>query len=155
VYRAEDCIVTALLHDTLDDGDATLADVEALAGTTVAALVSTVARLSRNNQLLRRAYRRMIAAGEKVKADAEIEAMKSMILQMTEEPVVRSPLLLLWCSGSRSLPLGVSPYPFHSLTNPGARNWAGRLTQRKMLRFVRCFHFGVITGDGLWWRSDA
>jgi (p)ppGpp synthase/HD superfamily hydrolase len=111
VYRAEDCIVTALLHDTLDDGDATLADVEALAGTTVAALVSTVARLSRNNQLLRRAYRRMIAAGEKVKADAEIEAMKSMILQMTEEPVVRFPLLLLWFSFFVSLCVALS-FPF-------------------------------------------
>lgn len=81
--------MTALLHDVLDDGDGTLADVEAHAGRTVAALVSSVARLSRNNQLLRRAYRRMIAAGENVRAEAEIEAMKSMILQMTEEPLVR------------------------------------------------------------------
>lgn len=86
--------MTALLHDTLDDGDATLADVEAHAGSTVAALVSSVARLSRNNQLLRRAYRRMIAAGERVRAEAEIEAMKSMILQMTEEPLVRFVVLL-------------------------------------------------------------
>lgn len=81
--------MTALLHDVLDDGDGTLADVEAHAGRTVVALVSSVARLSRNNQLLRRAYRRMIATGENVRAEAEIEAMKSMILQMTEEPLVR------------------------------------------------------------------
>ena len=87
--------MTALLHDVLDDGDGTLADVEAHAGSTVAALVSSVARLSRNNQLLRRAYRRMIAAGENLRAEAEIEAMKSMILQMTEEPLVRCAALSL------------------------------------------------------------
>eukprot|EP00892_Ulva_mutabilis_P008840 jgi/Ulvmu1/6328/UM029_0036.1 len=86
--RAEDCIVTALLHDIVDDSDCTLAEVRAAFGADVASLVGAVAQLSRNNQLLRRAHRRMLAQGERLKAEAEVEAMKSMILQSTDEPMV-------------------------------------------------------------------
>lgn len=89
--RAEDCIVTALLHDIVDDSESTLADVEGTFGAEVAALVGAVAQLSRNNQLLRRAHRRMLAQGQHLKAEAEVEAMKSMILQSTDEPMVSNP----------------------------------------------------------------
>lgn len=82
--------MAALLHDIVDDSEATLAEVEAAFGGVVAGLVGAVAQLSRNNQLLRRAHRRMVAQGQHVRAAAEVEAMKSMILQSTEEPLVRS-----------------------------------------------------------------
>lgn len=83
--------MAALLHDIVDDSDSTLADVEGTFGAEVAGLVGAVAQLSRNNQLLRRAHRRMLAQGEHLRAAAEVEAMKSMILQSTEEPMVWPP----------------------------------------------------------------
>lgn len=86
--------MTALLHDIVDDSEATLAEVHGTFGADVAALVGAVAQLSRNNQLLRRAHRRMLAQGEHLRAAAEVEAMKSMILQSTDEPMVRSFLVL-------------------------------------------------------------
>lgn len=86
--------MAALLHDIVDDSEATLAEVEAAFGGAVAGLVGAVAQLSRNNQLLRRAHRRMVAQGQHVRAAAEVEAMKSMILQSTEEPLVRCARML-------------------------------------------------------------
>jgi (p)ppGpp synthase/HD superfamily hydrolase len=86
--RVEAAIIAALLHDVLDT-EQTLQDVEAHAGSEVTKLVSSVARLSRNNQLLRRAHRRLLAEGKTEQAAEEVEVMKSMILEMTEEPLVR------------------------------------------------------------------
>lgn len=85
----EKAIIAALLHDVMDTG-CTFKDISAHAGKEVAEVVSAVARLSRNNQLLRRAYRRLIKEGRTVEAEAEVEAIKAMILQMTEEPLVRA-----------------------------------------------------------------
>ena len=99
----EDGIITAVLHDALDNSTVTLADVAAHAGERVAALVRGVAQLSRNNQLARRHQRRLLERGDVDAARAAVEAMKSMILQMTDEPLVRRRCLLLPCTRRRGL----------------------------------------------------
>lgn len=86
--RSEAAIVTAILHDIVDDTSRGLDDVEGIFGADVAKLVKTVSQLSRNTQLLRRMHRDLIAQGKYGQASGEIEAMKSMIVHMTEEPLV-------------------------------------------------------------------
>jgi (p)ppGpp synthase/HD superfamily hydrolase len=83
--------MAALLHDVTDAGTGvTIGEVADHAGGDVAALVHAVAKLSCTNQLCRRRHRQLQEAGEAAAAAAEVEAMKSMILQTTDEPLVRT-----------------------------------------------------------------
>lgn len=102
----EDGIITAVLHDALDNSEVSLADIAEHAGERVAELVRCVAQLSRNNQLARRHQRSLLERGHVDDARAAVEAMKSMILQMTHEPLVRRRAAMFSICRSSRVPCG-------------------------------------------------
>lgn len=84
----ETVIAAALLHDVMDT-KGTQPNIQEHVGKEVANIVNAVERLSRNNQLLRRDRRRKEVEGRTAEAAADVDVAKDMILQMTEDPLVR------------------------------------------------------------------
>lgn len=82
--RAEAAVITALLHDVLDDAGADLGEIESEFGTQVASMVSKVSQLSATNQLVRRRIR--LNAAEPTAQEAA--QLRHMILTMISEPLV-------------------------------------------------------------------
>lgn len=66
VYRADMAVVTALLHDVLDDTSVTEIQLREEFGDEITEMVKKVSRLSALNQLLRRKRRHQSESGKKV-----------------------------------------------------------------------------------------
>ena len=82
--RAEAAVITALLHDVLDDAGADIREIEHEFGSQVASMVLKVSQLSATNQLVRRRIR--LNAAEPTPQEAA--QLRHMILTMISEPLV-------------------------------------------------------------------
>ena len=82
--RAEAAVVTALLHDVLDDAGVDIDDIDREFGPQIASMVSKVSQLSATNQLIRRRLR-LNAAQPTHEEQAQL---RHMILTMVSEPLV-------------------------------------------------------------------
>ncbi len=82
--RAEAAIITALLHDVLDDAGVDLDTIQREFGSQVASMVSKVSQLSATNQLVRRRLR----LNDAEPTPQEAAQLRHMIVTMVSEPLV-------------------------------------------------------------------
>ena len=82
--RAEAAVITALLHDVLDDAGVDPGAVEAAFGAHVGSMVRKISQLSATNQLVRRRLR----LAEAQPTPGEAAQLRHMILTMVSEPLV-------------------------------------------------------------------
>ncbi|KAK9787997.1 hypothetical protein WJX73_010236 [Symbiochloris irregularis] len=93
--RAQVAVTAALLHDVVDDTTVELSEIATKFGPHVAEIIHFVSRLSDVNQLLRRQLRHE-ASGSTTASEPgkgalhreDVEALRSMILCLVEEPLV-------------------------------------------------------------------
>jgi len=82
--RAEAAIITALLHDVLDDAGVDLDSIRREFGPQIASMVSKVSQLSATNQLVRRRLR----LNDAEPTPQEAAQLRQMIVTMVSEPLV-------------------------------------------------------------------
>lgn len=82
--RAEAAIITALLHDVLDDAGVDLESIQLEFGPQIASMVSKVSQLSATNQLVRRRLR----LNDAEPTPEEAAQLRHMIVTMVSEPLV-------------------------------------------------------------------
>ena len=82
--RAEAAVITALLHDVIDDAGVDLDEIRSEFGPQVATMVSKVSQLSATNQLVRRRLR----LNDAEPTPQEAAQLRHMILTMVSEPLV-------------------------------------------------------------------
>jgi len=82
--RAEAAIITALLHDVLDDAGVDLDSIRREFGSQIASMVSKVSQLSATNQLVRRRLR----LNDAEPTPQEAAQLRHMIVTMVSEPLV-------------------------------------------------------------------
>jgi HD domain/Region found in RelA / SpoT proteins len=82
--RAEAAIITALLHDVLDDAGVDLDSIQREFGPQIASMVSKVSQLSATNQLVRRRLR----LNDAEPTPQEAAQLRHMIVTMVSEPLV-------------------------------------------------------------------
>jgi len=85
--RALNTVLAAILHDVVDDTEATLADVETMFGPEVAAMVAGVTRLSQVNQVVRR-HRRQRGVHGQAMPSKDAQVLRSLVLGMIDDPRV-------------------------------------------------------------------
>ena len=93
--RAEDAVISALLHDAIDDGGLKPDVIGAAFGDNVMSMVTKVSQLSTTNQLVRRKLRLERGAhadgemGNSMDMEKrETEKLRTMIVTMVSEPLV-------------------------------------------------------------------
>jgi (p)ppGpp synthase/HD superfamily hydrolase len=82
--RAEDAIISALLHDVIDDAGIDPEEIRIVFGDQVMSMVTKVSQLSATNQLVRRKLR--LEQGKQTRK--EIDKLRAMIVTMVSEPLV-------------------------------------------------------------------
>ena len=95
--RGEDAVISALLHDAIDDGGLKPDVIGAAFGDNVMSMVTKVSQLSATNQLVRRKLRLEGGAdakdgngggAEREEQKREMEKLRTMIVTMVSEPLV-------------------------------------------------------------------
>lgn len=82
--RAEDAIISALLHDVIDDAGIDPQHIGGMFGEQVMSMVTKVSQLSATNQLVRRKLR----LEQEKQTRKEIDKLRAMIVTMVSEPLV-------------------------------------------------------------------
>jgi len=82
--RAEDAIISALLHDVIDDAGIDPEEIRCVFGEQVMSMVTKVSQLSATNQLVRRKLR----LEQEKPTRKEIDKLRAMIVTMVSEPLV-------------------------------------------------------------------
>lgn len=82
--RAEDAIISALLHDVIDDAGIDPRDIRDVFGEQVMSMVTKVSQLSATNQLVRRKLR----LEQEKQTRKEVDKLRAMIVTMVSEPLV-------------------------------------------------------------------
>ncbi len=82
--RAEEAVITAILHDVIDDGEIQPDYIGQLFGEHVMSMVTKVSQLSATNQLVRRKLR----LKQEKQTAKQIDKLRAMIVTMVSEPLV-------------------------------------------------------------------
>lgn len=82
--RAEEAVITAILHDVIDDGEIQPEYIKQVFGEHVMSMVTKVSQLSATNQLVRRKLR----LKQEKQTAKQIDKLRTMIVTMVSEPLV-------------------------------------------------------------------